>query len=368
VANKSEIKDSTNTALEAPYPKRLPRGWAAALLFVVVVVALIVAVLVATRGSRDIATVRAAPRTGRVFAESTSEGKTPTRLNVGYDIGWLLVTPDGGTLYAIELSGRTVAAVGVDNLQIKRRFQLPHAARGAVLSRDGKHMYISSPDDLVMIVDADRGKVERLIPTGGPIFDLAVTPDQKKIFLAMGSEGLKRIQMPSGDVTALSAIACPLFVTMDGEGKRLFATYQCSGPGGREGHDVVEIYDPISEKRLAVIGDLPMVGGRPSISPDGNLIVLDGSDACITEKYDHAGCAVVPSLVYHLVRTSDGGVLKSFARPTDTLGVSFSPDGSRLIFGGDRLVVLDWARDEVTPELCTRTADRVRPETQRTIW
>jgi DNA-binding winged helix-turn-helix (wHTH) protein/WD40 repeat protein len=287
-------------------------------------------------------------RFGRLFAQSTSQGKAPIHLNIGYDIGWLLVTPDGKVFYVIELAGRAVTVLGVDDLQIERTFQLPHAASGAVISGDGRHIYIGSPDDVVMVIDAKSGNVERLIPTGGSVFDLAVTPDEKKLFLAMGAAGFKRIFTKSGEAVTLSEFACPLFLSMDGEGKRLFVSYQCGGPGGRDGHDVVEIYDTTSEQRLGVIGDIPMVGGRPILSPRGDYLLLSALDACVTEKYDHVGCPSGAGQVYHLIRTSDRSVVKSFIRPIGTYGEAFSADGGRLVFGGKRLAVVDWAKLTVT--------------------
>ncbi len=293
------------------------------------------------------------PKIGRLFAESTSEGKAPTRIDLGYPTAWLLVKPGGRILYAIEPFGRNVIELGVDDLRIKRTFHLPHPARGAALGGDGKHLYIGSPDALVMVVDTSLGSLERLIPSGRPVFDLTVTPDEKKIFLAMASGGLIRIMTASGEAATLSEFACPLYVAMDGEGKRLFVSYECGGPGGRAGHDAFEIYDTSSERTVGVIRDLPMVGGRPSVSPDGKLLLLDGNDACINEAYDHAGCPEVPGHVFHLVRISDLRVLKSFSRPQDTShAAAFLPDGSRLIFGGAPFVVMDWARqtvDEIAP-------------------
>jgi len=293
------------------------------------------------------------PEIGRLFAESTSEGQAPTRVDLGYKVGWLLLQPGGKMLYAIESFGRSVTELGVDDLRIKRRFHLPHPARGAAIGGDGKRLYIGSPDALVMVVDTSRGSVERLIPTGRPVFDLAVTPDEKKLFLAMASGGLIRIMTASGETATLSEFACPLYVAMDGEGKRLFVSYECGGPGGRAGHDAFEIYDTSSERTVGVIQDLPMVGGRPSVSPDGKLLLLDGNDACTNEAYDHAGCPGAPGRVFHLVRISDLRVLKSFSRPRDTSNsAAFVPDGSRLIFGGTPLSVMDWARqtvDEIAP-------------------
>ena len=291
------------------------------------------------------------PRFGRLFAQATSEGRTTTGLNIGYEIGWLLATPDGSTLYAIEKIGRRVTEIDVNDLRITQTFQLPNTARGAAMSRDGKRIYVGSPDAVVMIVDSKRGIVERSIPTVNPVFELTVTPDEEKLFLAMGDKGLDRILIASGEETVLSEFACPLFVDLDKSGRRLFVTYQCGGPSGSDGHDVVEVYDSATEERIGLIRDLPMVGRRPAVSPRGDFILLDASDACITARYDHIGCPSAPGHVFYLVRVSDRTVVKSFSRPKETWGAAFSPDGSRVIFGGYRLVVVDWARDMETEVL-----------------
>ncbi len=289
-----------------------------------------------------------AAKIGRLFAESTSQGHAPARIDLGYKPGWLLIKPGSRMLYAVEGFGRTVTEVSMDDLRIKRRFHLPHPAHGATIGGDGKRLYIGSPDALVMVVDTGKGNVERLIPTGRPVFDLAVTPDEKKIFLATMSGGLRRILTASGDVATLSEFACPMYVAMDGEGARLFVSYECGGPGGRAGHDAFEIYDTASERTVGVIRDLPMVGGRPSVSPDGKLLLLDGNDACTNPAYDHAGCPAPPGHVFHLLRISDLRLLKSFSRPRDIANTAaFLPDGSRLIFGGAPLEVIDWARQTV---------------------
>ena len=284
---------------------------------------------------------------GRLFAESTSEGQVPTRVDLGHRAGWLLVKPGSRMLYAVESFGRTVTELGMDDLRIKREFHLPHPARGAAIGGDGKRLYIGSPDAVVMVMDTGRGSVERTIRTGRPVFDLTVSPDEKKIFLAMASGGLRRIITASGETDTLSEFACPMYVAMDGKGTRLFVSYECGGPGGRPGHDAFEIYDTASERTVGVIRDLPMVGGRPSVSADGKLLLLDGNDACINPAYDHAGCAEAAKHIFHLVRLSDLRVLKSFSRPQETTTATFLPDGSRLMFGGNLLVVMDWAKQTV---------------------
>lgn len=301
--------------------------------------------LLALKGSRHVARdSRGTPRLARFFAAATSEGKSSKRLKIGYVIGKLIVSPDGGTLYAIQADGPEVTALGINDLVIKQRFHLPHAVSAAVISTNGKHLYAGSSDGVVMIANARNGDIEQSISAEGPVFDLAVTPDEERIFLAMGGSGLRRVLRRSETRSTLSEFACPMYLSMDGEGKRLFVSYQCGGPGGRDGHDVIEVYDATSERRIGLVRDLPMVGGRPIVSPGGDYLLLSALDACVTEKYDHLGCPPDVGQVYHLIRISDRSVVKTFTMPLGTFGEAFSADGGRLFFGGGQLVAMDWAK------------------------
>src|SRR5262249_48059340 len=157
-----------------------------------------------------------------------------------------------------------------------------------------------TPDSEVMVVDTRTNQVIDRIGTATPVFDVAITNDDEKLFLACGHAGLKVLDFRSRRIRDLSPLICPMFLAMDSTGSRLFIRYQCEGPDGRQGHDSVEIYDVDAEKRIGVVNDLPMVGGRPVASPGEGLLLLDGSDACSSPEYDHVGCETVPSHVFHL--------------------------------------------------------------------
>jgi hypothetical protein len=84
-----------------------------------------------------------------------------------------------------------------------------------------------------------------------------------------------------------------------------------------------------------------MVGGKPTASFDGKLVILDGQDACIDPGYDHAGCAVVPSRVYHLFRAQDRQHLKTLTYPADFRGPIRFLDSSHYLMLGSSLRVFD---------------------------
>jgi len=220
--------------------------------------------------------------------------------------------------------------------------RLPQGGGPLAVSPDGSIVYIASVVDGIMVVDVARERVlPRALQTGGRVWDMALTPDGKRLFLAMGQSGLKRLSVGSGEVVQISDRVCPQYVELDPQGSRLYVAYQCSGPMGRPGHDSVEIFDARRETSLGIVSGPPIVGGKPSSSPDGKFVMLDGEDACFSPHYDHTGCESVPSRVLHLLRASDRSILKTLNYPFDSrYGVRFL-DNSRFVLLGGLVSVVD---------------------------
>jgi DNA-binding winged helix-turn-helix (wHTH) protein/DNA-binding beta-propeller fold protein YncE len=281
-------------------------------------------------------------KTGRLFAGVNSEGGSSRIVKLDRVPGSLLFTPDGKKLYSIENDLKTITVLDGSSFRVMSTISLPSAPFSAKMTRDGKRIYLGSKRDGLMVVDTEHDQVlSQVLPTGGPVYGLAVTPDEKKIFLAMASAGLKVMDVRTGKTKLLSGIACPVSLGIDPGGHELYVSYQCGGPGGRIGHDALEIYDVNSEQILATVSGPPMVGGDPSFSPNGQWVLLPGREACLDPQYDHIECPAVPSSVYHLLRSADRKIVKTFAMPdSETAGV-FVPDGRRVLLSGDSLSVLD---------------------------
>jgi hypothetical protein len=175
---------------------------------------------------------------------------------------------------------------------------------------------------------------------------MAITPDGGNLFLAMSMNGLKRLSIGSRTLSVVSDRTCPEHLEMDRQGKRLYVTYQCSGPSGSPGHDSVEIFDVEKEISLGIVSGPPMVGGEPFVSPDGKLVLLDGLDACSAPQYLYQGCKSAPSRVFHLLRPLDRQILHTFEFP---VGASPAPflDNSRFMLLGNEVSVVNAARYSV---------------------
>ena len=284
------------------------------------------------------------PVTGRLLARSTSQGRSPRRIALSHQLVHLAISPDGRKLFATGDAEQTLSVVSTADDSV-RVFHLPRAAGPIAASRSGQ-LFIGSSADGLMVLDI---RTEQLlpivIPTGAGVLDIAVTPDGKKIFLALGMAGVMRVTAGSWKTSRITDRVCPQYLEIDSQGKNLYVSYQCGGPTGRAGHDAVEAYDVAREARIWTVSGPPMVGGHPLASPDGNLLLLDGLDACDNPAYDHVGCPTQPGRVVHLLRPSDRQLLRTltFPGPSRRRPLAFV-DNARFVLGGDTLSVFDARR------------------------
>jgi hypothetical protein len=280
----------------------------------------------------------------RLLANSTSEGQELRRIEAGRHFEQLVMKPDGDELYAFEKE--LISVLRVRDLKLLARIPLPNYHQAAFITRDGARVYVSLRRGGVMVLDT---KLHSLAPamTGTEhAIGLAVSGDNRRLFLALGRNGLKRIDLKTGEGRILSSIACPTYLNIDRAGTRLYVAYQCGGPGGREGHDVVEIYDLNSETRAGLIKDLTMVNGQPLFAPNDEVVLLNVRDACTNPDYDHVGCPFPSALGFHLLRPEDRLITSShWFKPADFMaGGEFFPSGTRIALLGSHLVIWDWAR------------------------
>jgi hypothetical protein len=93
-----------------------------------------------------------------------------------------------------------------------------------------------------------------------------------------------------------------------------------------------------------------MVGGKPAVSPNDRLVLLEGNGACANPPYDHLGCISVPGHVFHLVRAADRQILRSFSYPIPS-GPEYFVDNKRLLVLGNSISVVDASGDRLLESL-----------------
>ncbi len=286
------------------------------------------------------------PRTpsdwGRLLVRATSEGGSFRRIALAEPADKFAITPDGLKIYASKATSRTMSIIRTADGTVKR-LTLPWYGGSLAMSPDGRILYVGSATNGVALVDTATDQVlPGLIETVGQVFDLAITPDGKKLYMALGAHGVKGLQTNTKQISKVTDRICPENIALDPPGTILYVSYQCGGPGGREGHDSLEAFSTNNDKSLGFVTGYPMVGGDPLVSPDGRLLLLDGRDACMTPHYDHQGCpSAQQTYVIHFMWADRLHIFQTLGlRPWTAVPSTFL-DTKQLLFLGNSISVMN---------------------------
>lgn len=270
----------------------------------------------------------------RILGELLREGGSVERIPVAGAVQGLALSPDDLTLYVSVCRSAVNAMQAIDLATRTTRWQVDGlgTCMRPTLSGDGRHIYSADGRDIAEI-DTASGAI-RKIPTPAAVMSaLTLMPDDRTLYVAAVFKGLLKVDVASGRVETVAHLPCPMELAASPTGHRLYVSYQCSGPGGRRGHDAIDVIDTATDRSVAVIGNLPRVGGELAVTHDGAHLWADGKDACNASFYDHAGCARSGPIL-SVIRTSDHSLVRSlqFGPPAShSFSVSMSPDGSRAV-------------------------------------
>ncbi|HXT68254.1 MAG TPA: LamG-like jellyroll fold domain-containing protein [Vicinamibacterales bacterium] len=310
-------------------------GLAAALAFAVVIAAVL------TVGAPGVTELRQAPVIGRALATSTSEGQTFTRIQFDTAPRGLAAAPSGEYLYVALTEERSIAVVRLADLTVVRRIRLHESPEVIALSPNGRRLIAAGPTEL-SVVHLENDSIE-VLPPGGQVRAVAFSRDGRQAWLALARSGLKILDLESGTVEARPTIGCPYAFAAAPVSGRIFVAYQCKGPGGRDGHDAIEVIDVASRSSLVARSDWPMVGSGLALSPDEQFLWADTADACSGRIYDESGCPPGrgPVLLALNAASLDPLLMIRVPSPHYQATPLFFPDGSRLLAVLDGVNVLN---------------------------
>lgn len=336
-------------------PRRLVVFAAVALVLALGGLAVVAWRTVKPRAPMSAATVADAPYDApRLLDALTREGASIRTVRVGGGTHVLALTKQDKELYVAGYESGVVV-VDTETLRPSHTFDVRHVTALAK-SRDERHVYAGTNAGDIVAIDADTRTLTR-VATGARIRDLALSADGRTLYVAGLYSGLLAIDTATRAVRRLSGLPCPVGLAHATVAPRLYVNYQCSGPGGRAGHDAVDVVDTASETSLGAIVGLPNVGSAIAVSPDDSQIWADGADACTT-RYDRHGCPAPGFGVVNVLRASDRRLIRSL--PFGTLPfnsasrIAFTPDGSRVavmnpqefqVFNAATLAATESARD-----------------------
>ncbi|QYN41156.1 hypothetical protein K1T35_48330 (plasmid) [Pseudonocardia sp. DSM 110487] len=275
----------------------------------------------------------------------------------------IAVTPDGTRLVTAEIGGDVWVWDMVSRAQLVARFTGFTSDEGSVaVTPDGTRIVTADVDGSVRVWDiASRSPIgEPLTCHASDVLSVAVTPDGTRI-VDGGVDGSVRVwDMVSGnrvwDLPSGVQIGEPIIghtgsvvsVAVTPDGTRIVS-------GGNDGTARVWDLDPDSR---APVGE-PLTGHTGgvrsvAVTPDGTQIVTGGADGWVRIHEASGGSAtaelVVVSdhaegrdLIAVTSETPNGGTQKvTQGVPGSVLSVSVTPDGTRIVTGGDDGTVRVW--------------------------
>jgi hypothetical protein len=336
-----------------PRPQR--RAWAVAALAALV---LVLVLLASWLLYRDPGSLPASPAriSSRLLAAVTGEGQQLLLIPVEGLLSHLVMSPDGAEVYGSDPAGKAIRVIRTDTNQLSHSIPLPATPGQLLFAPGGDRLYVGTLQGEVLAVHRESRTVETLARGLEEVRDMALTADGRTLYITAIYRGLHRLDLQSGVLREVPTLRCPVHLSTVPGKALLYVAHQCGGPGGRSGHDAIDVRDARTAEAVATLVGPPHVGREIVASPDGSQVWADGHDACRTPGYDHVGCPAVPGGIVNIWRVDDHRLLASLGLPGDqtesaVAGISFVPDGSRAVLGGQRVRVVDVSSLRVVEEL-----------------
>lgn len=283
-----------------------------------------------------------APRMGRLFAASTSEERTLSAIPLSGNPAGIALSPSGSVAYVSLVDRNAVAVVDLHTRTVVEHLAVVERPGRIVVSRDGHRLVIAGRAQLG-VFDLRRRELSSFLPGAGTIRDVHLTADGRYVWITLAQEGLKVLDLETGKWERVSTIGCPIGLATAPRSRRVFVSYQCGGPGGRWGHDAIEIIDEVTRTSIASRAGPPLVGSTLAVSPDEQHLWVDTADACALPDYDRVGCPPGSGPVLHALRAATLEPLLTVRIPAAGWNTTpiFFPDGSRVVTVGAGLRVVD---------------------------
>jgi len=97
----------------------------------------------------------------------------------------LAASRDGRILYVANLDAKNISLVDIHSGESIRSIGMPGEPTGLTLSPDGRELYVTcaSAQSMLVVMDAESGKIKTTIPAGHTACGPTVTPDGKRLYV-----------------------------------------------------------------------------------------------------------------------------------------------------------------------------------------
>jgi DNA-binding winged helix-turn-helix (wHTH) protein len=249
----------------------------------------------------------------RIFARADSESGATKFISVTDSPGLLTLSPPGNEIYI--QSAESIQVLNLVDLAVKETIPIARISARIAVSPDGGTSYVGTASGELHIINR-KHKTSKIAPEqySAAIRSLALTANGKHLYMSISRAGVRRYDVDTQRTTVLSSTGCAESLALDEAHNRLFVGYMCGGIGGSIAHDTVDMVDLVTGERSVVFRGPPMVAGPLTPSPTGEIVWVDGLDACRNPqyfKYDLTGCPTFPSDIHHIFRVSDRTLVKT---------------------------------------------------------
>src|SRR6185437_7739273 len=193
----------------------------------------------------------------------------PQTIPIGQDPRLIAVADDGASLAISDGQSGLVTVLDPRTFALRARL----AASSAVAAMTWAHgrLYAAVQDaSQLEVFDPARPSSVAVVPLPAPASDLALLPDQNRLYLALTYAGLAWLDLADSSLHRISTPPCPARLALGPSHKRLYVAFQCGGLGGSHGHDAVGVLDLATNTLTARFGGPPQVGTALAISPDAS--------------------------------------------------------------------------------------------------
>jgi YVTN family beta-propeller protein len=248
-------------------------------------------------------------------------GQAPHEVDVSAD-GRLALVANYGTRTE---PGSTLTLIDVPGARVVRTVDLaPHKRPHGVRWLDGSRALVTSEESkALLVVDAQRGSVERVIPTGQEVSHMvALAPGAARAFVAsIGSGTVTAVDLKAGKAAGVVATgkgAEGIAVTPDGA--QVWVT-------NREA-DTVTVVDA---KTLAVVATLPSASFpiRARVTPDGRWVLVSNARSGELAVFDARTRTEARRIPLKAQLRPAEGRLMQFGDSSVPIGVVVHPSGKR---------------------------------------
>lgn len=252
----------------------------------------------------------------------------------------LTITPNKSEIYVTNHGDNSVSVISWPGKKVSM-LQVCDEPWVIAAAPDGSAIFAGCRGAVAVI--STRTKQVNLVKCCGWVWDLAITRDGRTVYIAGQRSGLFRMDTKTLRVEMVNSTQAAMKLALTPSGKFLYVNYQSSGPGGRPGHDAIAQYDTSSGRLVRTILDLPNVGGSLAVSADGSALWANGTDACLSTRYDHQGCPIVPATIVNVLRLPAHVLLGQITRqePVVRQAISFSPAGRFVVISGQNPTLHD---------------------------